>query len=293
MARFTKTFFVFVDGLGLGSKDPERNPIYSGGCPVLTHLIKNHAMAIDAALDVEGIPQSATGQTALFTGINAPQVIGRHQEGFPGPVLCKMIREHNLFKQLDHLGCRCTFSNAYFIDDISEVKGRRHLSVTSTMTLAALGKVRDKKSMLAGEAICQDLTREALRARGYEGPLTTPREAAQHALTIINNNEFTLFEYFQTDRMGHGKDRQAAERVLALMDRFLEGLVPHLDHPGYRFILTSDHGNIEDITLATHTLNPVPFVVLGEDADWLKERVKRIDQVTPALVELYAREQEK
>ena len=34
-------------------------------------------------LGIEGLPQSATGQTALFTGINAAQLLGRHLFGFP------------------------------------------------------------------------------------------------------------------------------------------------------------------------------------------------------------------
>jgi hypothetical protein len=40
---------------------------------------------LDASLCVPGLPQSATGQAALLTGLNAPELMGRHIEGFPPP----------------------------------------------------------------------------------------------------------------------------------------------------------------------------------------------------------------
>ena len=77
-----KILFIFVDGLGIGSSDPEVNPLYDPRFPFLNNML-SQARPLDACLSVAGLPQSATGQAALFTGVNAAKEMGRHIEGFP------------------------------------------------------------------------------------------------------------------------------------------------------------------------------------------------------------------
>jgi 2,3-bisphosphoglycerate-independent phosphoglycerate mutase len=286
---FTHTFFLFVDGLGWAPAGPD-NPVTSAGCPCLSDLLAHHAVPIDAGLGWPGVPQSATGQTALWTGTNAARLLGRHQEGFPGPALREIVEQSHIFGRLAELGCRCAFANAYFIDEQRELLEWRRLSVSSVMTLAAFGRVRDKRDLAAGKAVYQDLTRESLVPRGYTGALVTPEESARDALALIAEHDFTLFEYFQTDHAGHGGDRKRAEQALGLLDRFLAVLRPELERPGHRLILTSDHGNIEDLSHSRHTENPVPLITLGESAQELRERIRRIEEVTPAIVDLYGAE---
>ncbi len=287
MSRGTRTLFVLVDGLGLGSSDPAVNPIHGGACPALEALLERHAVPIDAAMGVPGIPQSATGQTALMTGVNAAQAVGRHVEGFPGPALRALIREHNLYDRLAALGLRATFANAYYTTDMAEVRARKIQSVTTVAALKAFDAVRDANAMLAGQAVYQDLTRESLRERGYDGPLVTPEQSAADLLRIALDNDFTLFEYFQTDRVGHKGGPADVRRVLAMFDAFLREAVRFAEKPGCLFVLTSDHGNIEDAGSRLHSANPVPFVAIGEGADFLKARVRSVTDVTPALVALY------
>ena len=287
MSRAPRTLFVLVDGLGLGPRDPAINPIHAGGCPVLESLLAEHATAIDAGMGVPGIPQSATGQTALFTGLNAAQTMGRHVEGFPGPALRELIRAHNVYDQLAALGCRSTFANAYYTTDVAEVAARKIQSVTTVAALKAFGAVRDLDAMLAGRAVYQDLTRASLRERGYEGPLVTPEQSAADLVRLVGEYDFTVFEYFQTDRVGHKGSPDDVRRVLALFDAFLAGLMPFAGQPGCLFVMTSDHGNIEDAGSRQHSANPVPLVAIGDGAAFLKERVRSVMDVTPALVALF------
>ena len=51
-------------------------------------------------------------------------------------------------------------------------------------------------------------------------------------------------------------------------------------------LLCSDHGNIEDATVTTHTRNPVPLVAWGPAAREFVRGLTRLDQVTPAIVAL-------
>lgn len=279
-----RTVLIFVDGLGLGVADPAINPVHSGACPNLERLLNGHAVPIDASLGLPGLPQSATGTTAILTGVNAAQIAGRHVEGFPGRQLKELIREESIYRKLAKKGLTSTFANAYFVDEVSEVEKGRHQSVTTVAALSAFGRVRDKAMLERNEAVYQDLTRESLRARGYTGPLVSPSDSARHLVGIALQNHLTLFEYFQTDRAGHSGDPALVRKVLTLLDEFLGALLPLLAQEGVLFVLVSDHGNIEDMRVHSHTSNPVPFVVVGSDAQALRDRVKSLVDVTPALV---------
>lgn len=282
-----QTLFILVDGLGIGLADPEVNPLYSGVCPHLLELLNSHASPIDAGMGVEGIPQSATGQTALLTGVNAARHMGRHVAGFPGPSLQKIIRENNIYDKLAGMGFSSTFANAYYVSHVREVEARKTKSVTTVSALKAFGGIRDMTQMEAGKAVYQDLTRESLRARGYTGPLQTPVQAAQSLVALAREHDFTLFEYFQTDWAGHKGTWGDMLRVLALFDAFLGELLVFAREEGALFVLTSDHGNIERFGSRSHSMNPVPLVAMGLGSDFLKKNVFSVTDVTPALLDLY------
>jgi len=282
-----RTIFVLVDGLGLGPSDPAVNPVRSGACPTLERLLDRRAVALDACMGVPGLPQSATGQTALLTGINAAAPMGRHVEGFPGPTLRELIRKHNLYDRLRLRGYSSTFANAYYVSDVRDVFRRRLRSATTVAALHAFGAVRDTAAMLRNEAVYQDLTRESLRARGYDGPTVTAEDAARHLVAVASKYDLTLFEYFQTDRAGHRGVDQDARGALGLLDRFLATLLRLIEAPPWLFVLTSDHGNVEDIRSRGHTANPVPLVAVGSGEEALRDGARSILDVAPALLRLY------
>jgi len=274
-----KILFVFVDGLGLGSDDPAINPLAdTQKFPNLGKLLKN-SIPLDAALGVPGLPQSATGQAALLTGLNAPKLMRRHIEGFPPPRLKELVQGNNIFSKLLAAGKTCTFANAYWLDDVAHIPPRR-ASVTTVATLAAFGGVRGKADLRANCAVYQDLTREKLRERGYDGPSITPEAAAEHLIGIANGHDFTLFEFFETDHAGHSGDSARIFCTLEKLDRFFSGL---WKFPGL-LIATSDHGNIEDSTARSHTANPVPLFASRPEHF---QGLERIDQLTPAILRLF------
>lgn len=279
--------FLFVDGLGIGIDDSDKNPVFSGSCPNLADLLRRSAVPIDASMGVSGYPQSATGQAALLTGENAAVFMGRHIEGFPGPRLKELIREKNVFLKLKNMGLKSTFANAYFIDDSKVLDSWRVQSVTTVATLSAFGSVRCRDLMEKNEAVYQDIVRDELRPRGYTGPRIDPAEAAMHLAGIAKDHDFTLFEYFQTDRAGHAADSEKTGKVLSILDGFLAPLIESAERCEFQLIITSDHGNIEATDTAGHTMNPVPFVVVGSSADFFKHRIKSITDVTPAILEWF------
>ena len=283
----------FIDGLGIGARGPF-NPldglkdvaplaIFQGEDP---EIIFDGALAkTDACLGVEGRPQSASGQTTILTGINAPALLGYHKQGFPNQDLLEIIREHSIFLQLKRAGIAPnTFANAY---TPRFFEGRpRWVSATTAAVEAAGMRFRDLEDLRHGRAVFQDFTNASLIARDIEIEMHTPEQAAETLAHLAKEHQFTLYEYFITDKVGHLQDMEAARIVLVSLARLLRALLARLDLERTTVVLTSDHGNIEDLSSRNHTLNQVPTLVWGEHRDTIARRVSTLADITPAIVEV-------
>ena len=280
-----KTVFLFIDGVGIREPAAD-NPVNPEVCPTLCRLISGHGVPIDACLGVEGLPQSATGQATMFTGVNAPQFMGRHCEGFPGPSLRQKIEQNNLFLELKRRGKRVRFADAYLIESAEELQAKRFKSVTTVMALTTPEVVSTTNDLIDDAALMQDLTRETIQDRYPDIPVITPEDAASHLFGIIRANDFTLYEFFQTDVSGHSMDYARACSVLRTYDRFLAALTRFTRAANILLVMTADHGNIEAMNERGHTRNPVPFIAFGPHEAELRARVKSLQDVTPALLAL-------
>jgi 2,3-bisphosphoglycerate-independent phosphoglycerate mutase len=210
----------FIDGIGVGSDDPDVNPLATGEFPTLgltrsrSPLARvgppTQARGVDASLGIPGLPQSATGQTAILTGINAPEVMGHHMSGFPGPTLRRVLFEHSLLKRIRERGRSATFLNAFRPEYFTQPHAQRRLSATALATLASGARFRSWEDLLEGRAVTHDLTHWKVRERGYDLPLRTPEEAGAIIAAEAMKSDFSLFEYFETDRAGHARDRERA-----------------------------------------------------------------------------------
>src|SRR5919205_3055243 len=104
---------IFVDGLGVGRRG-RHNPLDVLGeaaAPLAVFEDEEPELTFggllartDARLGVEGRPQSASGQTTILTGVNAPLALGYHKQGFPNEALREIISEHSIFLQLKRAG---------------------------------------------------------------------------------------------------------------------------------------------------------------------------------------------
>ena len=114
----------------------------------------------------------------------------------------------------------------------------------------------------------------------------TPEEAASVLATVVASNRFTLYEYFITDKMGHAQDFAAARSVIKALAEMIRSLLGKLDLDRTTVILTSDHGNIEDLSTRNHTLNLVPTIVWGAARERVAQRVRSLADITPAIVDV-------
>jgi len=105
-----KVIMIMVDGFGIPEKG-WMNSIYSEFCDTrFVKLLSEFSVPVRTDMGIDGIPQSATGQTALFTGYNAAKIMGMHMQGFPGPKLREVICSRNLFSNLMEKGKKVAFS---------------------------------------------------------------------------------------------------------------------------------------------------------------------------------------
>jgi hypothetical protein len=288
----------FIDGLGIGTRGTH-NPLdglADAAAPLAVFqdeepliIFDGRLLRTDACLGVEGRPQSASGQTTILTGVNAPALLGYHKQGFPNEALREIISEHSIFLQLKQAGISPnTFANAYR-QKFFETRPR-WVSATTVAVEAAGMPFRDLEDLQAGRAVFQDYTNEMLIERGLEIERRTPELAAEILASITREHRFTLYEYFITDKTGHAQDMEAARVVLTGLARFVRHLLSQLDLRTTTVLLTSDHGNIEDLSTRNHTLNLVPTLVWGEHKRSIAARVRSLADITPSIVEALTRE---
>jgi 2,3-bisphosphoglycerate-independent phosphoglycerate mutase len=287
----------FVDGLGIGTRGghnpldrlPEAAPLTAFQDEEPELIFDGRLVRTDACLGVEGRPQSASGQTTILTGVNAPRALGYHKQGFPNEALREILTRHSIFLQLKRAGIAPnTFANAY--TPVFFETRPRWVSATTVAVEAAGMRFRNLDDLQAGQAVFQDYTNDMLIKRGFPTRRRTPEQAAEILARIAGEHRFTLYEYFITDKTGHAQDMEAARIVLANLARFVRHLLSLLDLKRTTLLLTSDHGNIEDLSSRNHTLNPVPTLIWGEHRDFAAARIRNLADITPTIIEVLKKE---
>lgn len=298
---------LFIDGLGLGTDELGKNPLITapmphlrrllGGAPLTRSIVAGRGglhegdtatlVAVDSCLGVPGLPQSATGQTTMLSGVNAAAALGRHLSGLPTPTLVDILRRHSLFKRLVEAGRRATFANPFTAEYFEAVNnGRWCHSATTTAVLSAGLPLRMLEDLHAGRAVFHDVTGETLRERGYDVTTVTPEEAGRRLARLAREHDFVLFEHFLTDKAGHAQDWDAARHWLGVLDALLGGVLAEADLDRTLVMLISDHGNVEDLSVRTHTQNPVPALLIGRGRAQAAANLASLVDVTPAILAL-------
>ncbi|HEX6983062.1 MAG TPA: alkaline phosphatase family protein [Balneolaceae bacterium] len=291
--------FLFIDGVGLG-EEFEANPFsqsdypgfssMSGGRPFTKNaaeiIEKDHVFKpVDAALGVEGLPQSGTGQATLFSGNNASKVIGKHFGPFPHSGIKHLLNEESLFGKAQKLGKSCQFLNAYPDIFFKRAKRRKRWTCTTLMTQKAGMKLNSTEEIKKGEALTAEITQEAWRKRlNADVPQISPEKAAKRLLNQAKKFDLLLHEYYLTDKAGHARDMKKAAEYLTIYGRFLEYLIQQKPEE-VTIVLSSDHGNVEDLSTKTHSLNKVPLFAIGPGAHHFA-KAESIMDVTPGILKV-------
>lgn len=293
-----RILFFFVDGVGLGPASSS-NPFAAFDGPAFHQLGGQQwhqpfqslqsdmhlARPLNATLDMDGLPQSGTGQASLFTGVNCAHIVGRHFGPYPHSKTHTTLKRANLFRRLQALPLPDppAFANAFPPQYFDAT--RRRSTVTTYCCQSADVKLRDIEALREERALAADLTGTSWR---NELQLNVPERSLAKSAEILANlsraHSLTLFEYFLTDKVGHKRVDIAPSVLLTRLDQFLGALLSELDPTQEALLLTSDHGNLEDVSHTQHTRNPVPLIVYGWAAPYFADATDLTD-VTPALVQ--------
>ncbi|KPQ36504.1 MAG: phosphoglycerate mutase [Phormidesmis priestleyi Ana] len=266
--------------------------------PFLTHYLGQPLIAkaqsvqqnvllkpIDATLGVAGLPQSATGQTTLYTGQNAPKFLGRHQSGFANGSLRSLIDHYGLFRRALLQGKTATLANAYSPEYFYAIAQRkRRYSVCTLLNLLAQLPFRMQYEYDQEKALYWNITGEAPpQIKEARNPIS-PQLAGQRLAALSAEYGVTLFESYLTDYAGHAQDKASAVKYLQRIDSFLQSTIHHLP-PHVTLLVTSDHGNVENLSTKHHTLNPVPLLAVGIHAHDFAP-VINLTGITPKILAL-------
>lgn len=279
-----RVLFLFLDGVGLGPDDVEVNPLAAADMPFLRELLAGSPLvsgiapfdgpwaslrSIDAGLGVPGTPQSATGQAALLTGRNVPELTGEHYGPKPNRAIRDIIDQGNLFKSVLELGGRATLLNAYpprYFENIAS--GHRLYSAIPYAVDSAGIDLQNAQDLQEGQAFSADFTGVGWSQQpGFPpGPIYGAEQAGIQIAQVASEYELSWFDYWASDFAGHRQDFGAAVAMMETLDAMLRGLVESWRASDSLVVISSDHGNMEDMSVRGHTENPVPGLVIGPAA---------------------------
>ena len=304
-----RILFVFLDGVGVGPATAD-NPLASlepvSSHSALTALAGDQAWTaplqpvstpdhtvrtLDATLDVDGLPQSGTGQASLFTGVNCAKRVGRHFGPFPHSATHEILATQSIFSQLQAANgsasdepLQSAFANAYPPRFFEFARGRGRWTVTTRACKEAGVAIRDTDRLRHGRAVTADLTGAAWREKlGLDVDVCGVATAGRRLVDLSQDYAFTLFEYFLTDKVGHGRADLSPDDLLHQLDELFASIADHADPDELSLVVTSDHGNLEDVGVKTHTRHPVPLFVTGWAAPYFHD-ARSLTDVTPAVL---------
>ncbi|HRJ43543.1 MAG TPA: alkaline phosphatase family protein, partial [Caldilineaceae bacterium] len=190
------------------------------------------------------------------------------------------LDEASLFARLNRQGLPSYFCNAYpqrYFDAVQ--RGKRLLSAVPYAVTVGGQALLTADEMRAGTALSANFSGEGWRTElGYTDiPVYSLAEAGAKFWEIAQPYRFIFFEHWLTDLLGHRQDLPGAVGNLQRIDGFVAGLLAAADWQQTLLIISSDHGNIEDCSLRTHTENPALTLLYGAQSGHYADRIHRLD----------------
>ena len=148
-------------------------------------------------------------------------------------------------------------------------------------------RFNDVDDLIEGNALSAEISNKRwIEKLDYNIPSVKPEQAAESLINISLKNDFTLFEYFHTDHIGHGRIASEKDELLNDLDSFLDHILKNLDHK-ISLLICSDHGNIEDMSNRGHTLNPALGIAAGRNAHIISSKIEYLYDIKSAIIENY------
>ncbi|MCR8746197.1 2,3-bisphosphoglycerate-independent phosphoglycerate mutase [Romboutsia lituseburensis] len=127
-------------------------------------------------------------------------------------------------------------------------------------------------------------------------PEMSADELTEKVLAKIDEDkyDFIVLNYANPDMVGHTGVVEAAITAVETVDTCVGKIVDKIVSKGGCALITADHGNAElmqdpetKTTITAHSTNPVPFIVVGEEAKSMKLREGgRLSDIAPTVLDM-------
>jgi bisphosphoglycerate-independent phosphoglycerate mutase (AlkP superfamily) len=116
-----------------------------------------------------------------------------------------------------------------------------------------------------------------------DAPVMEAAHAGQKLASLASHYDFSLFEYWASDYAGHKQQMENAVELMETFDTVLGGLVGAWQDG--LILVTSDHGNMDDLSTRKHTSANVPALVFGDKAarEEFTQNMKNLTDIAPAI----------
>lgn len=98
-------------------------------------------------------------------------------------------------------------------------------------------------------------------------------------VNLARRYRFSFFSHWLTDQIGHRGTLAEGVGLLELFDGVMAGALDAWGDDDGLMIITSDHGNMEDLSHGKHTENDVPVVAIGRGAGEFVREVKTLADI--------------
>jgi 2,3-bisphosphoglycerate-independent phosphoglycerate mutase len=113
----------------------------------------------------------------------------------------------------------------------------------------------------------------------------------------IENGKYDLIivNYANADMVGHSGDFEAAKKAVEAIDKCLKRIHSSINKSDSILLISADHGNIEymfdeknDVAYTSHTLNPVPFLLIANDLTQSRISLKdgNLSDIAPTILKI-------
>ena len=132
----------------------------------------------------------------------------------------------------------------------------------------------------------------------YLQPEMSAKLVTDALVDSINSDKYDVIviNFANPDMVGHTGVRDAIIKAVSFIDSCLGRAVAALQAKGGTLLLTADHGNAEQMLengepMTAHTTNPVPFILVMDNAKGISLRNGRLEDIAPTILQLLNIEQ--
>lgn len=256
----TGLVWLALDGVGHPADAPPES-VWETELPALRPLVEG-GEALDATLGVPGLPQSGTGQSCWLTGRDAVRVMGEHFGPHPGPTLRRLLAEWSLPVRLTRAGGRAALANHY-PPTYHAAQARRPRPGCFPYAFQAAGLPLDPPEV---PPVSPTLGLGYAPPWPEETPLADLSRLGERLAHAARTHDLIAADLWLSDLLGHRGFSPVPAGALAAGRAYLrrvDALLAGLLAGGARVMVSSDHGNLEDLRVKAHTLARVPFAGAG------------------------------